>query len=554
MRRKCLVLFLSLVIAAPLCHAQLGFGKSKDKPQAQHTDSNGQPQYSDADKARMAEIAQRPDTQAAIEAAWNVRRNDDLEEAYRINQTADWAISDNPMVSKDYDPREKRLYNNPMMQLYINQIGQRLVPKDSPNLYTFRIILRPIPAAYSLTTGSVYITTGLLSMLDSEAQLGYILAHEIAHVEQRHEYNRTRNEVLEAELNKEKEAKAERTKALIDVGAALGGGLIGGLAKGSAGAIAGAALGLGGGLIGSSFIHSGVHETDWSVQEENEADALGAKYMLSQGYDAREIPRLYASLDRMVSKDSRVGMGFLGNPKRVKERSGHIQELLNGPLHEQLLQLAKTNGLVGSGTSFPILLAAAKRDNAIVALQYDLFAMAQANLEDALVQRSNDPSVHFYLSRVMSMTAHTPEDRHQAVTHIQDAIRLDAARGAIPDLHLELAISLLTQGNSADKDQVVNELKSYVALYQRDNRGAVPNNMPAIIDYFNLVGETGWYLPPGWYPNTQMMNTASTTTIAPAAVVQKALVSGGGDSAPAPIPAATSAPPTAHVRQTSAKK
>ena len=117
--------------------------------------------------------------------------------------------------------------------------------------------------------------------------------------------------------------------------------------------------------------------------------------MLAQGYDAREIPRLYATLDRTISKDSRVGMGFLGNPKRVKERTGHIQEMLNGTLKDEIAKLVKTNGLVGSGTSFPILLAAAKRDNAIIALQYDLFAMAQANLEDALVQRSNDPSVHF---------------------------------------------------------------------------------------------------------------------------------------------------------------
>jgi predicted Zn-dependent protease len=549
MTRKHLVQLLFVLSAAPLCHAQMNLGKLKPQVPPK-TDAGGQTQYSDADKTKMAEIAQRPEVQAAVETAWSVKRTIDLNDAYLINQTADWAIADNPMVSKEYDPREKRLYNNPMMQMYINQIGQRLVPKDSPNLYTFRIILYPIPAAYSLTTGSIYITTGLLSMLDSEAQLSYILGHEIAHVEQRHEYARVRNEVIEAELNKEKEAKAERTKALIDMGSALGGGIIGGLAKGTSGAFIGAALGLGAGIYESSFVHSGVHETDWTLQEENEADALGVKYMLAQGYDAREIPRLYAALDRTISKDSRIGMGFLGNPKRVKERTGHIQEMLNGTLKDQIAQLVKTNGLVGSGTSFPILLAAAKRDNAIIALQYDLFAMAQANLEDALVQRSNDPTVHFYLSRVMSMTAHTPEDRHMAVSHIQDAIRLDAARGAIPDLHLELAISLLTQGNSADKDQVVNELKSYVALYQRDNAGNLPNNMPAIIDYFNLVGETGWYLPPGWYPNTQMNNASSATTIAPSAVVRKALVSGGGDSAPASPPPDSGA----HVRQTTAKK
>ena len=552
MKKQWILLVLLTLIASQLCQAQFGgLLKPKDKPEAQPAEPGAQPQYSDADKARMAEIAQRPEIQAAIDAAWNDKRNADLQQAYAINRTADFAIADNPMKSETYDPSSK-LYNNPMMQTYVNLIGQSLVPKDSPNLYTFRIILYPVPAAYSLTTGSIYITTGLMSMLDSEAQLSYILAHEIAHVEQRHEYMRVRSALLENELNKEKEAKAERTKALIDVGAAIGGGLIGGMAKGANGAMIGSMIGLGGGLISSSIlVHSGVVETDWSAEEENEADALGTKYMLAQGYDAREVPRLYASLDRMVSKDSRVGMGFLGNPKRVKERSAHIQELLNGALKDQIDQLVKSNGLVGSGTTFPILLAAAKRDNAIIAMQYDLFAMAQANLEDALVQRSNDPAVHYYLSRVMSMTAHTPEDKREAVTHIQDALRLDSERGAIPDLHLELAISLLTQGNSADKDQVVNELKSYVALYERDNNGQLPTNMPSIIDYFNLVGETGWYLPPGWYPDTQMMNTSAVTTISPAAVVRRALVTGGGDSA-APAPAPAPATPAARVKPASA--
>jgi predicted Zn-dependent protease len=537
MFRSVPVLLLALAFAA----VSQGQAAKKNQPQ---TNNNGAPVYSDDDKKKLAEIAQRPVVQQEIEDAWNGRRKADLDEAYSYNRTATWAISDNPVGDGNRDPKTIRLYNNPMMQMYVNSIGQRLIPKNSPNLYTFRIVLYPLPQASSLSTGSIYITTGLLSMLDSEAQLSYILAHEIAHVEQKHEYNRTRDEVLESELNKEKEAKNAQNKALITAGAGLLGGLVGGAAKGLTGAITGVAIGAIGGYIASdAFLHSGVRETNWNLEQENEADALGTKYMLDQNYDAREIPRLYASLDRMVSKDSRVGLSFLGDPRRVKERSGHIQELLNGPMKEQLTKI-KSGGAVGSGTEFPVLLAAAKRDNAIMAMQYDLFAMAQANLEDALVQRSNDPSVHFQLSRVLTMTARTPETRHDAVQHIQDALKLDSARGYIPDLHLEMAMSLLMQGNSADKDQIIGELKTYVALYERDNSGGLPGNMSAIVDYFNLVGETGWYLPPSWYPATQLMN--SNATINPSAVVRKAFIVGdnaagtpvpaSGDSTPKPAP------------------
>ena len=328
MFRNSLVLVLTCVCAG-VSHGQF----KKNTPQ---TTSSGAPIYSDADKKLLSEIAQRPAVQQEIEDAWNNRRKADLDEAYAYNRTASWAITDNPVTDGTKDAKTMRLYNNPMMQMYVNGIGQKLVPKDSPNLYTFRIVLYPLPQASSLSTGSIYITTGLLSMLDSEAQLSYILAHEIAHVEQKHEYNMTREQMLEAELNKEKEAKASQTKALIGMGTALAGGLIGGAAKGVTGMLIGAAIGGAGGYLTSDlFIHSGVRETNWSVEQENEADALGTKYMLNQNYDAREIPRLYASLDRMVAKDSRVGLSFLGDPHRVKERTGHIQELLNGPMKEQ---------------------------------------------------------------------------------------------------------------------------------------------------------------------------------------------------------------------------
>jgi len=544
-RYKAVVALLLLsVFSSASCFGQLGMLKKKDKDQGQQV-SDKAPQYSDSDKAKMAEIAQRPAVQDEIQKRWDVARNEDLRAAYAINQTANWGITDDPI--KYYAKRgDDHLYGNPMMQVYINNIGQALVPKDSPNFYTFRILADPLPKAFSLTTGSIYISTGLLAMLDSEAQLSYVLGHEIAHVEQKHAFNRIRSEVLEEELNKEKEAHAERTKAIIGFAGAMGGGLIGGLAGGGGNAAAmGAMLGGGASMLAANlFVHSGVQQTSWTTIEENEADELGTKYMLSQGYDAREVPRLYASIDNMVGRDSRVGLGFIGEPRRVKERIAHLKELLDGPLHDQLAKLQKSSGLIGSGASFPVLLSAAKRDNGILAMQYDLFAMARQNLEDSLEQRSNDPAVHYYLSRVMMLTAKNPEDRRAAVAHIADGVRLDSSRGAIPELHLEYAISLLNQGNSANKDQVITELKTYVALYQRDNGGALPGNISAIFDYFNLEGESTWYLPPTWYPFTQLSNMGLPSTLTPDEVVRKATIVDAGrvaavsDGTPAPKPEA----------------
>jgi predicted Zn-dependent protease len=553
MLRKAYLSLMLLFLLPTLCSAQLG-GLMKGHNQKPATPSDKAPEYSDADKAEMAKIAERPEVQEEIQKIWDDHRQSDMSKAYLINQTATWGLTEDPINHPGMDfSSYDRLYSNPMTQLYINNIGQHLVPKDSPNPYAFRILLDPIPKAFSLSTGSIYISTGLLALLDSEAQLSYILAHEVAHVEQKHEYKQIRNAVLEDELNKAKEARAERTKTAIALGGALAGGLLGGLAKGGAAAILAGALsgGVASGLAAELLVHPKLQEHEWSVIDENEADEYGAKYMLDQGYDVREVPRLYVSLDRIVSKDQKVGLGFMGDPRRVKQRTGHIQQLIAGDLKPKLDKLVASNGVTGSGTEFPVLISAARRDNAIIAMQYDLFAEARQNLEDALAQRSNDPSVHFYLSRVEALTARTPEEKREAVSHITQAITLDAARGAIPDLHLEMAISLLDQSNSANKAQIINELKTYVTLYQRDNAGALPGNMSAIFDYFNLVGETGWYLPPEWYPATQLMNT-SAPTIAPATTVHKALVAGGGDSA-APTASADTAAPV-KVRQTSGNR
>ena len=57
------------------------------------------------------------------------------------------------------------------------------LPVDSERLFAFRLLANPIPSAYTLSTGTIYISTGLVSLLDNEAQLAYVLAHEMGHVQ-----------------------------------------------------------------------------------------------------------------------------------------------------------------------------------------------------------------------------------------------------------------------------------------------------------------------------------------------------------------------------------
>jgi beta-barrel assembly-enhancing protease len=73
-------------------------------------------------------------------------------------------------------------------QPYVADVGQRLIPhvrrRGMP--YEFHVIEGEAPNAFAIAGGHVYVTTGMLGILESEAELAAILGHEISHVDLRH--------------------------------------------------------------------------------------------------------------------------------------------------------------------------------------------------------------------------------------------------------------------------------------------------------------------------------------------------------------------------------
>jgi len=459
------------------------------------------PEFSDSDKKKMAEIEQRPEIKDAIQAAWDDKRRQDIDYIYNVNSSAHFTDTMGPDFAT-FREHYGQLYNNPMLQRYINAIGQRLVPKDSPNIYSFKLLLDPIPKAEAYSTGTILISTGMVSMLDNEAQLAYVLGHEIAHVEKNHAYQLVRMSVLEPALNADKQKENQTKRAVLGAVTTFATGGIGGLAGGWNGAAIGALSGLAGGLIAGNLIfrdHNTV--TEWGDIYENEADEASLHYMLDQSYDVREAPRLYARLESAATHDPRIGLGFMAKETRMKARTAHIQTVLSGDFKPQWEARLKAGGLTGSSGEFSLIMAALKRDNGIIAIDYDLFAMARDNLEEAVDLRSNDPRAQLYLGKVISLTARTAEDRQQAEDHFLKAIQYDSARGAYPDPHLEHALHLI--GENGDKGEIKNEIEAYVALYQREHMGALPSNMPILYDYLTLVGDTNWYAAPAAVVSTR---------------------------------------------------
>lgn len=82
---------------------------------------------------------------------------------------------------------QRPMIEDPELSDWINQLGQRLGSR-SPNrgkLY-FMIEKNNLVNAYTLTGGVIVINSGLILNTQSESELAAVMAHEIAHVSQRH--------------------------------------------------------------------------------------------------------------------------------------------------------------------------------------------------------------------------------------------------------------------------------------------------------------------------------------------------------------------------------
>jgi predicted Zn-dependent protease len=502
---------------------------------------------SNVDKDKIARIEQMPEVQDAIQREWDTLRRNDMQLAYGINLTENMGLSQDAASGDSFD--RQRLYSNPVVQSYVNHIGQKLVPKNSTNVYTFRVLYDPIPKALTLSTGTIYLSTGLVSMLNSESEVAYILAHEIAHVELRQAYLRIRDKHVAVELAKE---KAEKEKVISDVGSmVMGAGLGGAMIPLRLGGLLGGSAGLATGMeVGHYFIHPQIEPVLWASKEEDDADDMAINLMIQQGYDPRDVNRLFASLNQVVTADSRMGLGFMGSAPRIKERQAHLDSLFGGDLKAEIELRVKGKGFNPNSPDFGPMVSSVKRDNGILAMDYDLFAVAKRNLEGAVSDRPDDPYANFYLAKLERLTARTPGERQDALNHLTTALRLDADRGAIPSAHLEYAVALMKAEDPSNHDQIASELKAYVALSERDH-GGVPSNMPLIYDYLSASGDAKWYLPPQWFA-AQLTNNPGFTTTAPEAVIRKATML-EGPAAPSSEPSTTPASRT-KVKTASAAK
>ncbi|MDD2967445.1 MAG: M48 family metalloprotease [Desulfovibrionaceae bacterium] len=188
------------------------------------------------------------------------------------------------------------LIDDPEVKLYVQGVVDTLAKTMPPQPFPFvaGVILHNTMNAFAVPGGQVFIFSGLMMQLDSEAELAGVMAHEMAHVTQRHMASRM----------EKAQAVTMGSLLLAVAGLALGGG--GAAAVGAMGAGQSAML-------------------NYSRIDETEADSQGYQYLLKAKYP----PQAMAQGFQKIRQKSWIGGGgslpaYLSTHPDLGERISNI--------------------------------------------------------------------------------------------------------------------------------------------------------------------------------------------------------------------------------------
>ena len=202
------------------------------------------------------------------------------------------------------------LYDDADVQAYVERIGQRVLaeshlrrPDADPEFretpFTFRVIDSPVVNAFALPGGFVYVTRGLLSHLNNEAQLAVVLGHEIVHIAGRH----ASRQALQAQLG----------QLGVIGGAVLGQAVLGGQAGRS--------------ILNLGSTAAGLLLLSYGRDAERESDQHGVAYAAQAGYDAGEGAEFFVSLRRLGEESGGGLPSFLSTHPDPGEREQTIRAM-----------------------------------------------------------------------------------------------------------------------------------------------------------------------------------------------------------------------------------
>jgi predicted Zn-dependent protease len=214
--------------------------------------------------------------------------------------------------------REGLVHHDAAMVSYVNEVGRSMLPAGvAPERVQWRfLVLRdPSQNSFALPNGSIYINSGLISLLENEDQLASVLAHEITHVTDRHSYLHFRDYRRKSTLSTVAELVSRYAPRGSSWGIALG-------------------------LMASNVPAMMTALIDgYSRELERNADIYCFNKLIEGGYDPNEMPSTF----RLLERRDEVGVTRLyynDHPKledRIKYSSGLLNSRGIRPLPADIL-------------------------------------------------------------------------------------------------------------------------------------------------------------------------------------------------------------------------
>ncbi len=198
------------------------------------------------------------------------------------------------------------LYPDSLLNDYVKEVGGRLVEAlgQSPFKFDFYVVDMKEPNAFALPGGFIYVSRGLLALVNDEAELAGVMGHEMIHVTKRHAVKQMRKSILPSILM-------------------LPGAVVGGLLNEDLGNVINAPISLG----------SELFLMNYSRKQERESDRYGVELASEAGYDPSKLAVILNNLSaemEMISGEAEKKSYFSTHPftpKRITAIEKRVSSL-----------------------------------------------------------------------------------------------------------------------------------------------------------------------------------------------------------------------------------
>lgn len=327
-------------------------------------------------------------------------------------------------LERDANDIEKRiaasgtLYGNASLDDYVQGIANRVTTPGSSPPIRVKVVRSPWPNAYVLPNGAAYVTTAMLTLLENEAELACVLAHEGVHLEDRHA-------LAALQAQRGREVGVLLLLILAGVAGAHYSG-IGGVGQMAAGLTEDA------GRLWMTSAYSG-----YSRDNERAADHGGFERMTASGYDSGQAARVFEILLEAAGPETQAARPYYASHPSLEERIASYRSLLTAS--------AIQSGRVGE-TEYVQAVGDLPLDQAEIWLRADMPVAAEGAVQRYVARRPDSARAHYLVGESWRQRTDLADWRARAMASYELAVK---AGSPPPDALRQLGLLRREQGDMA---------------------------------------------------------------------------------------------------------